>query len=86
MLRQAPDDKAAVETSAEAVIDETGKNSGSYYQRTRVKVAAWGDALHKWSRAYGGSAVLARLDKRMAGVCAQQGEAAAKCRKWKQAA
>jgi protein disulfide-isomerase len=86
VLRQAPDDKAAVETSAQAVIDELGKNSGSYYQRTRVKVTAWGGKLRKWSGAHGGSAVLARLDKRMAGVCSQQGEAAAKCRKWTQVA
>jgi len=86
VLRQAPDDKAAVEASAAAVIDELGRNPGSYYQRTRVKVSAWGKALRAWSDAHGGSAVLARLDTRMAGVCAKQGEAAADCRTWSQAA
>ncbi|WP_200863655.1 thioredoxin family protein [Asticcacaulis sp. AC460] len=85
VLRQAPDDKAAVEASAQAVIDELGQNSGSYYQRTRVKVGAWGGLLRDWSQAHDGGAVLARLDKRMAGVCEKQGEAAQTCRKWGQA-
>ncbi len=82
VLRQAPDDKAAVAQSAEAVMAELGKNSGSYYQRTRVKVTAWGDLLRKWSGEHHGAAVLAKIDKQMTGVCAQQGEAAAKCRTW----
>ncbi|MEI9926728.1 MAG: thioredoxin family protein [Sphingomonas sp.] len=86
VLRQAPDDKAAVEASAAAVIDELGKNPGSYFQRTRVKVAAWGDLLRKWSDTHGGSALLGRLDARMAGVCAKQGQEQADCRKWTQAA
>ena len=85
VLRQSPGDKAAVEASAQAVIDELDKNSGSYYQRTRVKVAAWGGQLHKWSDAHHGGAVLGRLDTKMAGVCAKQGEEAASCRKWTQA-
>ena len=86
VLRQAPDDKAAVAQSAEAVIDELGKNSGSYYQRTRVKVTAWGGLLRKWSTAHHGSAVLAKVDKAMTGVCAKQGEAAATCRAWSKTA
>ena len=85
VIRQAPGDKAAVEASAQAVIDELGKNSGSYYQRTSVKVAAWGALLRKWSEAHDGSAVFGRVDTKMAGVCAKQGEAAANCRKWAQA-
>lgn len=85
ILRQAPGDKAAVEASATAVVDELGKNSGDYYQRTRVKVAAWGELLRKWSRTQHGSAVFAHIDKGMAGVCAKQGEAASTCRKWAQA-
>ena len=84
VLRQAPGDKAAVEASAQAVIDELGKNSGSYYQRTRVKVDALGERLRDWSGAHHGDAVLARLDARMAGVCAKQGDAADNCRKWAQ--
>ncbi len=86
VLRQAPGDKAAVEASAQAVIDELGQNSGSYYQRTRLKVAAWGRLVHAWSDAHDGNTVFARLDARMAGVCAKEGEAAATCRKWAQAA
>ena len=82
VLRQAPDDTAAVEQSARAVMDELGKNSGSYYQRTRVKVTAWGGLLRTWSHDHHGGAVLAKIDKAMTGVCAKEGEAAAKCRKW----
>lgn len=86
VLRQAPGDKAAVERSAQAVIGELGKDSGGYYQRTRVKVAAWGGLLREWSNAHHGGAVLARIDKAMNGVCARQGEAAAACRNWSRAA
>ena len=85
VLRQAPADKAQVEASAAAVIDELGKNPDDYYQRTRVKVAAWGAQLHKWSDAHHGQAVLVKLDTKMAGVCAKQGEAAASCRQWSKA-
>ena len=86
VLRQAPGDKAAVEASAQAVIDELGKNSGDYYQRTRVKVDAWGKLLRTWSDAHDGSAILKRLDAKMTGVCAKQGEAAATCLTWGKAA
>ncbi len=86
VMRQAPGDKAAVETSADAVIDELGKDPGGYYQRTRIKVGKWGALVRGWSEAHGGSAVLGRLDTRMAGVCAKEGEAAATCLKWTQAA
>lgn len=82
VLREAPDNKAEVEASAQAVVDELGKNSSSYYQRTRVKVASWGVALRKWSETHHGGDVLTRLDTRMAGVCAKQGDAADACRKW----
>lgn len=86
VVRQAPGDKAAVEASAQAVIDELAKNSGGYYQRTRIKVDALGDTLRDWSTAHNGAAVLARLDTAMAGVCAKQGDAAANCRTWAQGA
>ena len=86
VMRQAPGDKAAVETSADAVIDELGKDPGGYYQRTRIKVGKWGGLVRSWSDAHGGSAVLGRLDTRMASVCAKEGEAAATCLKWAQAA
>jgi len=82
VLRQAPADKAAVEASADAVIAELARNPGDYYQRTRIKVAAWGGLLHDWSTAHHGRAVLARLNAKMNGVCAKQGEAAAGCREW----
>ncbi len=82
VLRQAPGDKAAVEASASAVIDALGANPGDYYQRTRVKVTAWGGLLRKWSDAHHGSTVLTKLDAKMNGVCAKQGDAAAQCRDW----
>ena len=86
VLRQAPDDKAAVKASAQAVIDEIGKSPGSYYQRTRIKVARWGALMRKWSEAHDGAAVLAGLDARMQGVCAKEGAQQADCRKWTQPA
>jgi protein disulfide-isomerase len=86
VLRLTPEDNAAVTASAGAVIDELGKSPDSYYQRTRVKVAAWGDNLREWSDAHAGSDVLDRLRTRMAGVCDKQGAQAATCRQWSQAA
>ena len=85
VLRLTPEDDAAVARAAGAVIDELGKSPDSYYQRTRVKVAAWGDKLREWSAANGGGAVLERLRTRMAGVCEQQGAQAATCREWSRA-
>jgi protein disulfide-isomerase len=86
VLRLTPQDKAAVEASGDTVIDELGKNPDSYYQRTRVKVAAWGSQLRKWSEAHDGSAVLGRLEARMAGVCSKQGQQAKDCLNWVQTA
>ena len=85
VLRLTPEDDAAVASAAGTVIDELGKSPDSYYQRTRVKVAAWGDKLREWSAAHGGGAVLERLRTRMAGVCEQQGAQAATCREWSRA-
>jgi protein disulfide-isomerase len=85
VMRQTPGDTAAVEKSARAVVDELGKNTGSYYQRTRVKVAAWGGLLRDWSRAHHGAAVFARIDKGMAAVCGKEGDAARQCRLWAKA-
>lgn len=82
VMRLTPDDKRAVEASASAVIDEIGKNPDSYYQRTRVKVTAWGQKLRAWSDKNNGSDVLGRLQAKMAGVCKQQGPEAATCGKW----
>jgi protein disulfide-isomerase len=86
VLRQTPDDRAAVQASAQAAIDELGKTPGSYYQRTRVKVARWGGHLRKWSQAHDGGAVLAGLDAKMQGVCAKQGAQQSDCRRWTEAA
>jgi protein disulfide-isomerase len=82
VMRLTPEDKKAVETSAAAVIDEIGKNPDSYYQRTRVKVTAWGQKLRAWSDKNDGADVLGRLQQKMAGVCKQQGSEAATCGKW----
>lgn len=86
VMRLTPEDKAAVEASAGAVVDELGKSPDSYYQRTRVKVAAWGGKFRAWSEAHGGSAVLDRLEARMAQVCARQGAEAKTCLNWARAA
>lgn len=85
VLRLTPEDEAAVTRSADAVIAELGKSPDSYYQRTRVKVAAWGDKLRAWSEAHGGGEVLERLRTQMAGVCDKQGEQAEACREWSRA-
>jgi protein disulfide-isomerase len=85
VLRNAPDDETQVARAAGAVLDELGKSPDSYYQRTRVKVAAWGDKLREWSDANGGSEVLGRLRTRMADVCGEQGAQAATCREWSRA-
>lgn len=82
VLRQAPDDKAAIESSADAVITELAKNPGSYFQRTRAKVGAWGGLLRAWSGKHDGAAVLASLEKKMEPVCASQGQEQAVCRGW----
>jgi len=82
VLRDAPDDKAEVAKAANAVLDELAKSPDSYYQRTRVKVADWGDKLRAWSTAYNGGDVLAALHTRMDGVCAKQGAQAQTCRQW----
>jgi len=85
VLRNAPENEHAVAQAAGAVLDELGKSPDSYYQRTRVKVAAWGDKLRAWSDANNGSEVLDRLRTRMAEVCGKQGAQAATCREWSRA-
>jgi protein disulfide-isomerase len=85
VLRLTPGDERAVAQAAGAVIDELGKSPDSYYQRTRVKVAAWGDKLREWSEAHGGSSVLERLRTQMARVCDKQGAQAGACREWSRA-
>ena len=85
VLRLTPEDEAAVVKAADAVIGEIGKSPDSYYQRTRVKVAAWGDKLRAWSEAHGGGEVLERLRSQMAGVCEKQGAQTATCREWSRA-
>ncbi len=85
VLRLTPEDEATVVKAADAVIAELGKSPDSYYQRTRVKIAAWGDKLREWSEAHGGAEVLERLRTQMAGVCDKQGEQASACREWSHA-
>lgn len=82
VIRLTPEDDAAVEASARAVIDELGKSPDSYYQRTRTKVSGWGKQLREWSRAPGNAAVFGRIETRMTEVCAKQGQSAANCRSW----
>jgi protein disulfide-isomerase len=86
VLRQTPADKAAVEASADAVLSELDRDSGGYYQRTRTKVAAWGDLMREWSNAHDAAAAFARIEAKMAKVCTAQGSAQAQCRQWGHAA
>jgi protein disulfide-isomerase len=86
VLRLAPNDKKQVEASANAVLDELGRNPGGYYQRTGKKAAAWGTDVAKWSGAHGGDDILARLRAKMAGVCEKQGDKADACRSWSRTA
>jgi len=84
VMRLAPEDKAGVEKAAEAVLAELGKTQ-DYYQRTRVKVDAWGRKVAEWAAAHGGSGVLADLRAQMAQVCAKQGAQAGACNDWSRA-
>ncbi|MBT2135520.1 thioredoxin family protein [Croceibacterium sp. LX-88] len=86
VLRLTPEDEAAVAKSGEAVIAELSKSPDSYYQRTRVKLAAWGDKLREWSEAHDGADILSQLRTKMATACAGQGSQAAACNSWSKAA
>jgi protein disulfide-isomerase len=86
VMRLTPKDSTAVADSADAVIAELGKSPDSYYRRTRVKVASWGDKLRAWSEQNDGGKVLAALRRKMAGVCAKEGAKAAECREWSRVA
>ena len=85
VLRNTPKDKSAVEKSAGAVLAELGKIEDGYYQRTRVKVDAWGKNLAEWADANGGSEVLDDLRTQMADVCAKQGAQSGTCNAWSRA-
>ena len=82
VLRLAPRDERQIERSANAVMTELGKSPDSYYQRTRMKITAWGKALKSWSDQYQGSALLQRLDEKMTAVCVNQGAAQTSCKGW----
>ncbi len=82
VIRNTPDDIAAVERGADAVIDALDEDEGGYFERTRRKMRAWGGRLDKWSAAHRGAVVFARLRNRMRGVCARQGPARADCLGW----
>jgi protein disulfide-isomerase len=86
IMELTPKDKAAVEASSAAAIDELAKSPGSYFQRTRVKVSKWGDKLRAWAEKNDGAEVFARLRKEMDGVCAKEETEVETCRKWSQAA
>ena len=84
VMRLAPEDKAGVEKAAEAVLAELGKTQ-DYYQRTRVKIDAWGKKVAEWAANHGGSTVLEDLRAQMAQVCARQGAQAGACNSWSRA-
>ena len=84
VMRLAPQDKAGVEKAAEAVLAELGKTQ-DYYQRTRVKIDAWGAKVAEWAANHGGGTVLEDLRAQMAQVCARQGAQAGACNSWSRA-
>jgi protein disulfide-isomerase len=84
VMRLAPEDKAGVEKAAEAVLAELGKTQ-DYYQRTRVKIDAWGKKVAEWAAKHGGAPVLDDLRAQMAQVCARQGAQAGACNNWSRA-
>lgn len=84
VMRLAPEDKAGVEKAAEAVLAELGKTQ-DYYQRTRVKIDAWGKKVAEWAAKHGGAPVLEDLRAQMAQVCARQGAQAGACNNWSRA-
>ena len=85
VVRLTPADKAAVETSAQAVLDELANNQDGYFQRTRIKVDRWGKTLAEWAAANGGGEVLDTLRTEMAQLCAKQGGKADGCSSWSKA-
>jgi protein disulfide-isomerase len=84
VMRLAPEDKGGVEKAAKAVLAELGKTQ-DYYQRTRVKVDAWGVKVAEWAATHGGGTVLEDLRAQMAQVCARQGAQAGTCNNWSRA-
>ncbi|MXO59772.1 thioredoxin fold domain-containing protein [Altererythrobacter salegens] len=85
VMRLTPQDKKAVETSAQAVLGELAKNQDGYFQRTRVKIDKWGKTLSEWAAANGGSEVLDGLRTEMAELCTRQGGQADSCSSWAKA-
>ncbi len=79
VMDQTPQDKAAVQASADAVLAELGKSDNSYFMRTRTSIERWGKALAEWSAKNGGADVLKAAQARLATVCARQGGDAAAC-------
>ncbi|MDB5686439.1 MAG: dihydroneopterin aldolase, partial [Rhizorhabdus sp.] len=69
VMRMKPDDKAAVEESAGAVVDALGRNDAGYAARTQKKADAWAGKLRDWSTKHAGAHVMARLDTKMAQAC-----------------
>lgn len=84
VMRLMPQDKATVEEAGGAVLAELA-GTQDYYQRTRVKVDAWGKNVAEWAESHGGGTVLENLRTRMAEVCARQGAQAGACNRWSRA-
>ncbi|NIK02417.1 thioredoxin family protein [Xanthomonas cannabis] len=71
LIRLSPDDTAAIETAATQVIGELAGQPDGYRQRTRQRFDTLAAALKGWSKQHrrDGSAVLARLQKKMQSSC-----------------
>jgi len=71
VIRMAPDDEAAVEAGADAVVQALSQNSSGYAERTAKRAMSWAAKMHEWSDKYRGAAVLARLQDELDKACAK---------------
>lgn len=72
LIRLQPDNAAAIEAAAGQVIGELAAQPGGYHQRTRQRFDTLARTLQGWSKEHGGSAVLARLQRKMEQSCGSQ--------------
>ncbi|PPU72770.1 dihydroneopterin aldolase [Xanthomonas cucurbitae] len=82
LLRLSPDDTTGIETAATQVIGELAGQPDGYRQRTRQRFDTLAAALKRWSKQHrrDGSAVLARLQKKMQSSCDSKN--ASDCASW----
>ena len=87
LTRLKPDDSAAIEAAASAVIGELAGQPDSYHQRTRQRLEGLGKTLTSWSAGHNGAKTLERLQAQTVKACAGQDDGALQaCRNWLQPA